>query len=544
MRSLVDLLVARAASHPARGFRFVDDDTVLSYRELDRDARRIASVLAERNIAPGARVALAYPAGLDFVRAFWGCIYAGVIAVPVPAPHPARLARTLPRLRAIVTDCTPSAVLTTAALATRVPELGDVITTDDATGDPMRQPHDSPSDAIALLQYTSGSTRSPRGVVLDHANILHNLGLLRAFHLDQHDMVMAHWLPLYHDMGLIRGMLSPVHMGADCVMLSAEKFVERPARWLAAVTSHKATTIGAPNFGFELCTRKISDAELATLDLSSLRLVFSSAEPVRKGTIDRFLARFGLDPTVFRPAYGLAEATVAVAGELSHYTTHAVSASALRDGRIESATSDDRYDLVSCGAPLGDMEVAIIDGNQRAAPDRVGEIWVRGGSVARGYWGQTDPIFGAELGGTGPFLRTGDLGWCDADGGLAIVGRMKDAIIIRGQTFYPQDLEAAVESVPLVRAGCTAAFAIETPDGEAAVIVAEIDVVDWPASVAAIRAAISEQLGLALAAIVAVERGTLPKTASGKVQRALTRTQYERGELSALQTWTHPPRDQ
>ncbi|HEY4058511.1 MAG TPA: fatty acyl-AMP ligase [Kofleriaceae bacterium] len=524
MRTLVDLLVARAASHPDRGFRFLDDDTALSYRDLDRDARRIASVLVDRGAA---RAVLAFPAGLDFIRAFWGCIYAGVVAVPVPAPHPARLARTLPRLQAIAADCAPSIV------------LGSV----DLDGDPTWEPRSPDPHDIALLQYTSGSTRAPRGVVLDHANILHNLELLRAFHLNQEHLVMAHWLPLYHDMGLVRGMLSPLHMGGDCVMLSPERFVEKPVRWLAAATAHRATTIGAPNFAFELCTRKVSDAELATLDLSSLRLVFASAEPIRKPTIDRFLARFGLDPSVFHPAYGLAEATVAVAGA-DRYRTRSVNAQSLRDGRVETGND---YELVSCGRPLGDLEVAIVDGKERCASDRIGEIWVRGGSIARGYWNQpeaTAATFGAHLSdGTGPFLRTGDLGWLDADG-LVITGRVKDVILIRGQTFYPQDLEAAAE-VPGVRPGCSAAFSIDTPDGEAPVIVAEIDPSSaWDDTVVAIRAAVSEQLGLALAAIVGVERGTLPKTASGKVQRAMTKAQYESGALTALHTWVHPPRPQ
>lgn len=560
IRDLVGLARSRSESHPKRGYRFLADGVEvtesLAYSELDRDARRIAVGLKELGVPRGARAILLHPSGLEFVRAFWACFYAGVIAVPVPPPTSGRLPRVLARLRTIMRSCDADVLLTSSEseqaareVVALAPELASkrIVTTDALAGDPdvWRPPSTSPDD-VAVLQYTSGSTRDPRGVMITHANLLHNLDMLRTFHAGQEDMVMVSWLPLYHDMGLIRGMMSPLHMGGDCFLMSPLQFVQRPLKWLAAIAARRGTITGAPNFAFELCNRKISDADIDKLDLASLAIVFCTAEPIRKSTVEAFLARFaraGLRPGAFRPAYGLAEATVAVAGELTDgMRCFRVSTSALRRGEIVPG-GEDPIDLVSCGTPLGDQEVLIVDEDRRPiAGGRIGEVWIRGPSVGRGYWANerdTSETFGGHLAdGRGPYLRTGDLGCFTPDGGLVITGRRKDLIIVRGENYYPQDLEVCAErAAPALRPGCSVAFGIELEDGSDGVaFVAEYDgPADSPDRVVeAVRAAVSEQHEVALSAVYLIAPGTIPKTASGKVQRALTRELYLNGGLSPI----------
>lgn len=571
--TLVELVRARADAHPDRGYHFQSDGTdvteSLSYGELERDARKVAATLQRNAVAKGSRVVLLYPTGLEFVRAFWGCFYAGAIAVPVPPPHPVRPARTVARLRTIVEDCRPDVVLTSSALLSAwqavlaiAPELAStkVLVTDGTDADPGDwKPVSASSSDIAVLQYTSGSTRDPRGVMISHGNMLHNLAMLREFHQKQEHMVMISWLPLYHDMGLIRGMMSPLHMGGDCFMMGPMEFAQQPVKWLATVTAHRGTTTGSPNFGYELATRKIADEDLAKLDLSSLEVVFASAEPIRKGTIERFVDRFapcGLGRGTFRAAYGLAEATVAVAGELGDgLQTFTVSERAMREGRVvaSSPSAADAYDLVSCGEPLGDQDVAIVDPQgRRCAPDQIGEVWVRGRSVARGYWHReedTRAVFGAELpDGSGPFLRTGDLGCFTPKGGLCIVGRKKDIVIVRGQNYYPHDVEATVEAADArLRPGCSAVFGVDVDGSDSLVVVAECDGrvttgdVRWNDVVAAVRSAVGEEHEVAIQTVCLIASGKIPKTASGKVQRAAAKRMYLAGEFEPLHTWSAPP---
>jgi acyl-CoA synthetase (AMP-forming)/AMP-acid ligase II len=385
--------------------------------------------------------------------------------------------------------------------------------------------------------------------------LLHNLELLRNFHDRQAHMVMLHWLPLYHDMGLIRGMMSPLHMGGDCVMMPPMLFVQRPLRWLVAASRYRATTIGAPNFGYELCNRKVSDRDVETLDLSALRIAFCTAEPIRSSTVSTFLRKFsvcGFSSRAFRPSYGLAEATVAVCGETrgNGPEIRRCDGRALRsnrfvevDGGIGGAVA-----LTICGRALGNQEVITVDRRgRRTRPDEIGEIWIRGKSVARGYWGDraaTRATFRARLAdGTGPYLRTGDLGWLSPTGDLIVTGRQKDLIVVRGQNYYPQDIEFAVERcTPELRAGCSAAFSIDGRMGEAVAIVCE-PVADRPSEercrglVARLRAAVSEEFELAVHMVAIIQRSTLPKTASGKVRRAETRQDLSEGALPVLHLW-------
>jgi acyl-CoA synthetase (AMP-forming)/AMP-acid ligase II len=567
-QTLSELLRAQAIAHPNRGYRYLGDGATvsesLSYAELHRDACRISTLLARAHVAPASRALLLYPPGLAFVSAFWGCFQRGVIAVPVPPPTAGRNARALVRLHAVATDCAADVVLTSlefeatarAALA-GLPALADtpVLVTDRLEGNAEDDAATASPDDIAVLQYTSGSTRTPRGVMVTHANLLHNLELLGTFHRDASDVVMVSWLPLYHDMGLIRGMMSPLASGGDCIMMSPLHFVQRPAKWLAAVTRFRATITGAPNFGYELCVRKIPEADLARFDLAALRVAFCTAEPIRHETVRRFLERFaacGLSPTAFRPAYGLAENTVAVCGELGNGPkSWRVKRTALRNGSFEIAgeavPDAETNQLVSCGEPLGDQTVVIVDEEKRPAePGSVGEVWIRGRSVGKGYFRkpeETRDVFGAHLAdGSGPFLRTGDLGCVDPSGGLCITGRKKDLIIVRGQNYYPQDIEATIErATARARPGCSAAFAIEEEDA----IVVAIEVSDAACSsevVDAVRNAVREDHEVGLSAICLLAEGGLPKTASGKVQRAATRQAFLDRSLPLVHTWTEKDR--
>jgi acyl-CoA synthetase (AMP-forming)/AMP-acid ligase II len=332
--------------------------------------------------------------------------------------------------------------------------------------------------------------------------------------------------------------------------------VQRPYRWLAAASRYGATSIGAPNFGYELCIRKITDADLQSLDLSSIAMAFCSAEPIRAATIERFVQRFrrcGFSPTAFRPSYGLAEATVVVCGEMGTLGARIrlCDREALLEGRFVEAPAHSVAGAaeVSCGTALGGQEIVIAGPNgARATGSEIGEIWLRGPSVAAGYWSNrtaTEDVFGGRLtDGSGPYLKTGDLGWLSPSGELFVLGRRKDLIIVRGQNYYPQDIEEAVESATSsVRAGCIAAFSFDTPLGESVALVCEPAAAagsppaEWPKAIAAIRGKVSEKLGLALSTVALVERGTIPKTASGKVQRSLARGDFLGGRLSLVHLW-------
>ncbi len=568
--NLVEMALGVAAATPERGFfAFVGDriSGSLTYAELDCWARGQAAALQARGLQPGDRAVIACGPPLDFVRAFWGCLYAGLVAVPAPSPQAGRLRRTLPRLLGVVEDCQAAILLTDSGTLRALPaELQSLAASLEHTSGEAETwtPPKVTNEELALLQYTSGSTRQPRGVMLSHRNLLHNLSMLAEFHGRQSNMRMLHWLPLHHDMGLIRGMLSPMHMGGSCAFLDPLQFVQRPLRWLQAASQFQATVIGAPNFGFALTARKVQPSQLQGLDLSRIEIAFCSAEPIRLSALENFATLLG--PSGFRreaikPAYGLAEATVMVCGETnSSYRHHTVSRQALAQNRVQPPSSeDDQLDLVDCGAPLGQQEVLIVDPHgHRCSPQEVGEIWLRGESVGQGYWNrskETLETFSAFLAdGEGPFLRTGDLGWLSPEGTLTVCGRLKDLIIVRGQNFYPQDLETAVEeALAELRPGCSAAFA--TDDGP--VLVCEVgkimefeDRSEAPELAVLARLsrgiweAVGGEFGLALHQVILLPKGALPKTASGKVQRSRTRELHLSGELPALHRWVGPKRNE
>jgi amino acid adenylation domain-containing protein len=561
--TFVHLLRERARVAPDRlAYVFLqngeDESARLTVEELDAKAQAIAAALQERGGA-GERALLLYPPGLDFVAAFFGCLYAGVIAVPSYPPAPARPGRGQPRLRSIVEDCAPRFVLTTESLAPRVAALdaevpglaaAEVLVTDmlsDGLAESWTDPEIGP-ETIAFLQYTSGSTSDPKGVMVTHGNLAHNEEVIREACRHDERSTFVSWLPIYHDMGLIGGVLQPLWVGATCVLMAPVAFLQRPVRWLRAIAKWRAHTSGAPDFAYDLCVRKITPEQREGLDLSSWRVAFDGAEPVRAGTLEAFIEAFG--PGGFRresffPCYGLAEATLIVSGRRRPESPVIRIFQGLEEHRVEAA--DEGARLVGCGpAGLG-LEIAIADPEtlEEKESGGVGEIWVAGASVARGYWGRlelSEATFGARLAGHPgrTFLRTGDLGFLQ-EGELFVTGRIKDLIIVRGRNHYPQDLEAtAAASHAALRGGAGAAFSTEGAGGESAAIIQEIDprrTREGEEALGAVRQALAEEHEIPVSAVVLVKAGTIPKTTSGKVQRNRTRQLFLEGSLEPVAEW-------
>ena len=539
------------------------DHAGLTYTQLDRRARAIAARLQDMGFA-GQCVLLVYPPGLDFIAAFFGCLYAGCIAVPTSPPHRHRM---LERFQAVAADAGARIALSSAAGAARFQALMEaeksdpaatssrlsVLATDeipDALAERWQEPAIAP-DTLAMLQYTSGSTSRPKGVMVSHGNLMANIRAIhQAFGIQDEDSSVF-WLPMYHDMGLVGGVLVPVFAGATNVSISPATFLKSPITWLAAISKYRATISGGPNFAYDLCVRKITDEQRATLDLSSWALAFVGAEPIDPGTLERFAAAFapcGFRPGAFYPCYGLAEATLMVSGPRrgSGAIVGTFRDTALTENRVEPVQNDapQARRLVACGSPVGDLRVVIVDPHSRAegAPGRVGEIWVAGASVGQGYWhkpGQTRHSFDARLSDTGggPFLRTGDLGFL-REGQLYVTGRLDDLIIVRGLNRYPQDIEATARgSHPLLESGYGAAFVADDHGRQRLVLVQEAarnGEKDWTPALDAIRRAVLEEHDLALDAIVLVRSGTILRTSSGKIQRHACRAAFLAGELKAL----------
>jgi acyl-CoA synthetase (AMP-forming)/AMP-acid ligase II len=486
--TLVDRLRRHAERTPdRRAYTFPrdgeSDEVHLSCRELDEQARAVAALLQERS-ARGERAILLYPPGLEFIPAFLGCLNAQVAAVPVYPPDPFRLGRTLPRLQAITRDARPAVILTESLLfplaeqfAADAPDLAAVEWIDTSGGlagreADWRDPGIDPA-SLAMIQYTSGSTATPKGVQVTNANLWYNEPLIQTSLQLSEESVAVSWLPVYHDMGLIGHALQPLFTGFPAVLLPPIDFLLRPWRWLAAVTHYRGTISSAPNFAYDLCVRKVTPEEREGLELSRWNRALNGSEPGRAETLERFLQTFGpygFCREALHPVLGLAEATLFVSG--AHPSTApltlAVSANGLAHGVIEpiEPESKDCTLLVACREPPAGIEIAVVDPVTRAdmRPGRTGEIWLGGPTVAVGYWErpeETRETFEARgADGSGPFLRTGDLGFV-AENQLFITGRLKDLIIIRGRNHYPQDIEAtAAASHPAVRRGAAAAFSI------------------------------------------------------------------------------------
>ncbi|WP_433389475.1 AMP-binding protein [Micromonospora sp. KLBMP9576] len=564
-----ELLRTRAKDQPDRlGYAFLADGEQerlpLTYGGADERASAVAAGLRAAGCLPGSRVILVLPPGLDYLTAFFGCLYAGVVAVPVYPPDPFQLERSLPRLLAIVRDAGPVVALTTAPLlgfldeVTRLaPELGAMrwLAVDEmpAAADGEGEPEPLRPDSTALLQYTSGSTSSPRGVVLSHRNLLHNSSVIQRLFRTTPESRGLVWLPPYHDMGLIGGLLQPLYGGLPVTLMSPLHFLEEPMRWLRAIHRNGATVSGGPNFAYDLCARRFDPERDPDLDLSSWEVAFDGAEPIRPATLRRFaetFAPFGFRPGAFLPCYGLAEATLMVTG--TGGIEPGQPAAALPEPVAVDRDALERHvaappgdgpvaQLTSCGRSVPEQIVAIVDPATatRCGPGRVGEIWVAGPSVASGYWGRPDEsaeVFGARLAGRDEsFLRTGDLGFL-RDGQLVITGRSKDLIIVRGRNHYPQDIEFTAERAdPVLRPGCTAAF---LAGDDRLVLVHEArrqaGSVDVAAVTARVREAVAREHGLQAHTVVLIRAGGLPKTSSGKVQRRLCRSLLSDGALPEI----------
>jgi len=571
--TFVELLRSRALRDPDRlAYSFLADgettEARMSYGELDRQARAIAARLSTM-AAPGERALLLYPPGLAFIAAFFGSLYAGLIAVPAYPPHASRTDRTRPRLRGIARNARPAVALTTRALLPAVQRFRDwaeelqavrLLATDEPGADGAerwRWPAIVP-EAVAFLQYTSGSTGSPRGVMVSHGNLLHNSELIhRAFGHSPESQGLI-WLPPYHDMGLIGGVLQPLYGGFPCALMSPVSFLQHPVRWLKAISRYRATTSGGPNFAYDLCVRKITPEQRGALDLGSWTVAFSGAEPVNADTLARFAEAFA--PCGFRrealyPCYGLAEATLFASGGRRGLAPVVRFADTRALGRHEVALTGERTRestaVVGCGQGAPDQALVIVDPETRrvCAAGRIGEIWLAGPSIAGGYWdcpGESEAAFGARLedSGEGPYLRTGDLGFV-VEGELFITGRLKDLLIIRGRNHYPQDIEATVEgSHGALRPGAGAAFSVVEEGEERLVVVQEVErqfsraAAELPGIVQAIRTAVAEQHELEVYGIRLVLPGAIPKTSSGKIQRHACREHYLAGSFEAVAEWT------
>src|SRR5512135_3364365 len=564
--SICAILRTRAAQHPEqRLYSFIasveGETTHLTYGGLDLRARALAAGLQERGLA-GERALLLYPPGLEFIAAFLGCLYAGVVAVPATLP---RINRPMGRLRAIAIDAAPGAVLTTSALlpeserwAEQVPELAglarlatDADGLDERLADDWRESGAGP-ETIAFLQYTSGSTAAAKGVMVTHGNLLHNSALIHRCFESTPEGRGVFWLPLYHDMGLIGGVLQTLYCGGSSTLLSPVAFLQRPIRWLRAISRTRATISGGPNFAYDLCVRKTTPEQRAGLDLGHWSVAFNGAEPIRAETLDRFVEAFG--PCGFRreaflPCFGLAEGTLMVTGgpRSAPPVVRAVRPEALARDRVVLAPADDprARALVGSGRVPDDQVVAIVHpkARTRCSADEVGEIWVSGPSVAQGYWGRpeaTERSFRGILAdtGEGPFLRTGDLGFLH-DGELFVTGRLKDLIIIRGRNVYPQDVEWTVERChPALRLESGAAFSVEAGGEERLVVVHEVERQakgeGVEAILQAIRQGVSEEHELDVHAIALLKPASLPKTSSGKVQRHACREGFLEGRLEVV----------
>jgi acyl-CoA synthetase (AMP-forming)/AMP-acid ligase II len=569
-RTFVDLLRSQVAGEPERRcFTFLKegawDEVHLTAADLDRRARAIAARLQELGVT-GGRAFLFHPFGPDYVAALFGCFYAGVTAVPA---YPPRANRSIERLHLLAGAADASVILTTSVVAASGPRshaettalrslewvATDLVPDHEATA--WRPPRLDGS-APALLQFTSGSTEQPRGVMLSHANLLHNSALIARAFGHTTDSLGVVWLPPFHDMGLVGGILQPVYAGFTGVLLSPVDFVRRPIRWLQAITRYGAVTSGGPNFAYDLCTRSITPEQRAGLDLSSWQVAFTGAEPIRAATLERFAEAFepyGFRREAFYPCYGLAEATLIVSGGARRAGPRMLSvrATALEHHVVEPATVDDPDSscrtLVGCGPPLASVGVRIVDPTTGVPcrPGRVGEVLVSGPSIAQGYWQRPDEsesTFRAHPeGGAEAYLRTGDLGFLH-EGELFITGRIKELIIVRGRNHYPQDIERLAEaSHAAIRPGHVAVFAVPGSDGaeERVALVAEAQRGVTAAVVgevaASVRRSVAEALGLEVAEVVLIRSNTLPRTSSGKIQRAACRAALVSGELDIVGVW-------
>lgn len=577
-KNLVDMAQQQAHLRNQSSFAtFIKDngqqDDGATYASLDQHARLIAAQLVEQGLQ-GRNLMLLFTPGIDYIRAFFGCLYAG--CVPVPA-YPPVGARDLSRLQKVAQDCSAGAILTNQALApvieSWITSLGygesmPCIAIDElllGAVDGGFTPYQAEPDEIAFLQYTSGSTGHPKGVEVTHGNLLANFQqIIRGFvHGNERlsaekNLRLVIWLPPFHDMGLIGGVLSPIFAGAHVSLMSPLTFLKRPLLWLKTLSEQKAHISGGPNFGYQYCVRKISEEQAETLDLSHWQVAFNGAEPIQTSALDAFAERFkvsGFDAKAYQPCYGLAEASLFVAGSPSGRGAKVLSAQLdeLERGRFVAAPSPvhpKSTQLVSSGVIAEGAEVKIVNprSGQVCADGEVGEIWINSPSVARGYWNKpqfSGSVFQAKIAGDPSgkgYLRSGDLGFM-RDNELYVTGRIKEVIILAGRNHYPQDIERTLQDAnPTFREGGGAAFAVTLDGKEELVILQEVgraagDQADYRMLAAEGARAISSRHGITPAALVLLSGSAIPKTSSGKIQRADAKRLYLEGNLVPVYLW-------
>ena len=569
MLDLPSILDQRASQTPEKlAYIFLKDrenqEQTITYQQLSQISKSIAARL-QSLIPPGARALLLYPQGLDFITAFLGCLSAGIIAVPA---YPPKRNQKISRLIAIIEDCQPQIILTTSSLLENIqPKIKDFLdlpvtqflATDNLNNDEDFEFHlpEISGNTLAFLQYTSGSTGSPKGVMISHDNIAHNsIYIQKAFELTEKSVSVT-WLPSFHDMGLIDGIIQPLYTGFLGVVMSPESFLKNPMVWLQTITKYRATHSGGPNLGYELCVRRITPEQQKTLDLSSWVSAYNGAEPIRRKTLDNFSDKFrssGFKSQYFYPCYGMAEATLMISGgNIKDEPVYLnVQSEFLKDNQIVEAEKDSKnyQELVGCGHVWQDMEVKIVDPKSclECGDNQVGEIWVSGSSIAQGYWQEkekTIATFQAKLANTKDernFLRTGDRGFLRA-GELFITGRIKDVIIIWGRNHYPQDIEYSIQqSHQALRLDCGAAFTIEIENQDKLVIVQEVErtylsKLNINEVFSAIREAVALHHALQVYAIALIKPASIPKTSSGKIQRHACRHAFLTETLAIVGQW-------
>ena len=549
--SIVDCLQKLALNKPeATAYIFLENGEAeidgISYRELNEKAKRIASYL---QCYREERALLTYPPGLDFIVAFFGCLLAGVIAVPAYLP---RHSRKISRLVSILKDSGAKIALTTESWVPHsksdwleneaIARLKWIAT--DRISLPTKATHCSPSIApedLAFLQYTSGSTGNPKGVMISHGNLMDNEEAIAQAFCHNENTIFVGWLPLFHDMGLIGNVLQPIYLGIPSILMSPLAFIQKPVRWLQAISKYRATTSGGPNFAYDLCVEKVKPEQFEKLDLSSWEVAFNGAETVRSQTLEQFFKKFapcGFRSRAFYPCYGMAETTLFATGGLK--TKEPIT----REFKELESNS-----LVGCGKSWRDHQIVIVDPQTKTCCNsgEIGEIWISGNSVAKGYWNQTqlsrETFFATcrEMG-EKQFLRTGDLGFL-VEEELFVTGRLKEVIIIRGQNHYPQDIEYTVQqSHPALRLNGGAVFAVEVGmNGQTKlVIVQEVEQrflkeLDTKEVTKRIVSSVTEQHGLPIHKTVLIKSGSLPKTSSGKIQRHICRQQFLNNELKTIE---------
>ncbi|NUP53215.1 MAG: fatty acyl-AMP ligase [Catenulispora sp.] len=538
-----DVFLARAQAHPDRTALIIargEEETRLTFGALAEAATRTAHHLSAR-FTPGTRIVLALPSGPEFVQSFLGCLFAGLIAVPVPEPGGSTAAQQ--RIAKIVQDCRPALTLVTSRdLDADVPGPIEAADTPHQAHAPLPT---LTRDTLGVLQYSSGSTGDPKGVMISHGNILANVDEFRTGAAFEPDEIFGSWIPLHHDMGLFAFLSTALLVGRPCILMPPSDFVKRPISWLRLIDRHRITVTAAPSFAYALCLRMITDDQASTVDLSSLRYLFNGSEPIHVPTMQAFTDRFttsGLNPTAMSAGYGLAEATVSIS--MRPAATTAITQAdptTLEHGRVHPTTDPQSRLLVSCGTPFA-CETLICDPQttQELPPGHIGELWLRGPSVAHGYWEkptETARTFHAAPASSPTdttWLRTGDLATL-LNNEIHITGRLKEMMVIRGRNIFPQDLEHAARAAhPLLADFVGAAFGIQAPE-ERVILVHEISPKarpeELPAAVAAVKNHLTGMLGTPIRDVVLLRRGTVRRTTSGKIQRSVMRSLFLAGDL-------------